>query len=270
MDWSNDRLWFTVAVVLYGISTVCSIFLWRHGFRRNDLTIFSLLLTAFLPHTGSLIIRGVSLSQIPVTNLFEAVAFILWTMNAAYLFISIWSRLHFSGAFISPLMFCCGVFALMPELDQIPENPQFTGLVSLHATLILLSYGAFGLSATAGIMFLSQEHDLRHNKLRAIQSLLPSIEQLDAIAGTMHLIGIGLLTAGLSTTILIYSTSSNIFEFDAKIIWSAIVWIMYATLMLARWRFDLQGHRFAQSTTLAFVFVILTFWGTNLLSAIHQ
>ena len=270
MDWPDDRLWFALAVGLYGISTVYSIFLWRRGFQRYDSTILVLLLVAFLPHTGSLITRGVALSQIPVTNLYEAVSFILWVMNAAYLVFSIWSRLRFSGAFISPLLFFFGVFALMPELDQTPENPHFTGLISLHATLILLSYGAFGLSATAGIMFLTQEHDLRHNKLRAIQSLLPPIEQLDAIAGMMQLIGVGLLTTGLGTTFLIYLNSANAFQLDVKIIWSAIVWLMYLLLMLARCRYDLKGHRFAQCTTLAFVFVILTFWGTNLMSATHQ
>jgi ABC-type uncharacterized transport system permease subunit len=37
-----------------------------------------------------------------------------------------------------------------------------------HAALSLLSYGAFGLSAVAALMYLTLEHDLKFHKLRAL------------------------------------------------------------------------------------------------------
>jgi len=42
----------------------------------------------------------------------------------------------------------------------------------LHAALILLAYGAFGLGSAAAVMFLTQHHNLKFNKLRAVLSLL--------------------------------------------------------------------------------------------------
>ena len=232
---------------------------------------YAILLAAYLPHTLSLVSRGFSLNQCPVTNLFEATAFVLWTITSAYLVIGLWPRLRFLGAFASPLLFAASVFAMMPGLDQQSEQPEFiNGAVSLHATLILLSYGAFGLSAIAGTMFLTQEHDLKFNKLRAILSLLPPIQRLDRITAGLLLAGIVLLTLGLSFIPFISGEGAARPEVDAKSIWTIIVWFAYVTLFFARLKLGLQGRRFALGSVLVFAFVILTFWGTNLMSSTHQ
>ena len=40
--------------------------------------------------------------------------------------------------------------------------------------------------------------------------------------------------------------------------------------MVMRWRFAQGGRRFALSAIGSFVFVLLTFWGTNVLSPLHN
>lgn len=271
MDWLSDRQWFAVAVVLYGVSMFYSMFLWRRGFRRDDRGNYFLLLAAFVPHTLALVFRGMSLAQCPVTNLYEATAFVLWTVTGAYLVFGFWPRLRFLGAFASPLLLALGILALMPGMDAQSVRPQpANGAVSLHAALALLSYGAFGLSAVAGAMFLSQEHDLKFNTMRAILAALPSIQRLDRIAGAWLAVGVVFLTAGLGMSFFIYWGAEEVFQWDAKILWSGVIWLMYVALVVARWRLDFQGHRFAWGTALAFVFLILTYWGTNLMSSAHQ
>src|SRR5213078_4372096 len=77
-------------------------------------------------------------------------------------------------------------------------QPDFSGgWPSLHAALILLSYGAFGLSSLAALMYLNQEHDLKFHRMRALFALLPPIERLEVIIGRLLLAGFILLTAGL-------------------------------------------------------------------------
>ena len=56
---------------------------------------------------------------------------------------------------------------------------------------------------------------------------------------------------------------------DLKIIWSIVVWLIYATLLTAHRMGKIRGRRFALVALGTFVFVALTFWGTNLLSPIH-
>jgi hypothetical protein len=57
---------------------------------------------------------------------------------------------------------------------------------------------------------------------------------------------------------------------DPKIAWSILVWVVYLGLMVARLRFHQAGHRLAWGALGGFLFVVLTFWGTNLLSPIHH
>src|SRR5271169_6585962 len=148
MSWFTDRHFFLLAVTLYGLGAVYLVFLWRKGFRTDDRASYFLLLVGFALHTVAMFKRGFSINQCPVNNLYEATTFIAWTIVAAYLIVGLMPRLRFLGAFTSPVLFGIGVFALMPSLDP-PRGPQpdfSNGLTSLHAALILLAYGGFGLS----------------------------------------------------------------------------------------------------------------------------
>lgn len=263
---------FTVAVLFYGISMVYSVFLWRKGFRQDNRVNYCLLLIAAIFHTTAMFKRGFSLARCPVNNLFEATMFLTWTMVAAYLVFGIWSRLRFLGAFVSPVLFAIGIFALMPDLDIHAETPQFGGgWLSLHVALFSLSYGAFGLSSVAGIMYLTQEHDLKFHKLRAVISRLPPIQRLELVMGRLLLIGFILLSVALVVSgVWFKQTSGSYFRDDPKILWSILVWLMCVALVLMRWKFAQGGRRFAWGTICLFVFVALTFWGSSLMSPLHS
>lgn len=262
-----------LAELLYGVSMVHSIFLWRKGFRQDSRVNRYLLLAGFLSHTIALFERGFRLDHCPVNNLYEATNFVMWTMVGICLVVGLWPRLNFLGAFTSPLVFSIGVFALMPALDH-PRGaiPEFTnGLESIHAALFVLSYGAFGLSSCAALMYLTQEHDLKFHKLRAVFSLMPSIQRLELVTGRLLVGGFVLLTLGLlSSMIFLKKTKGYYYSGDFKIMWTWFVWLLYLTLVALHWRFAQRGRRFAWGALGAFVFVLLTFWGSNLMSSLHN
>jgi ABC-type uncharacterized transport system permease subunit len=135
-----------------------------------------------------------------------------------------------------------------------------------------LSYGAFGLSSVAALMYLTQEHNLKLHKIRALFSLLPPIQRLEFVVGRLLLSGFILLTLGL--VIGAYDLSRldhpNAFRGDPKIVWSGVVWLIYLGLIVMRWKFSQGGRRFALGAIGSFVFVLLTFWGTNVLSPLHN
>ena len=273
MAWFSDRRFLLLAVILYGVSAIYSIFLLRRGFRQDNRINYCLLLAAFGLHTAAMFKRGFSLQRCPINNLHEATTFIAWTIVTAYLLIGAWSRLRFLGAFASPLLFAIGTFALMPGLDP-PHGvePAFTGgWSSLHKALILLSYGAFGLSSVAGLMYLTQEHDLKFHKLRAVFSLLPPIQRLEFVMGRLLAVGFGLLSAGLIVSaIYLKQTRGVYFTSDAEVLYSLFVWVLYLALLISHWRFSQRGRRFAWGAVGGFAFVMLTFWGIYLLSGIHN
>jgi HemX protein len=273
VTWFSDRHLFLLAVVVYGLSSAYSVFLWRKGFRKDDRVNYYLLFTAFALHTTAMFKRGYAINACPVNNLYEATVFIAWAIAAAYLGLGMIQRLRFLGAFASHLLFFMGVFALMPALDA-PYNsgPDFSGtLISLHAALILLAIGAFGLSAVAALMFLTEEHDLKFHKLRAIFSLLPPIERLERVMNSLLLCGIALFTAGLAISPFLLKQRYGVwFKNDPLLDYSIFIWLFYLGLLVSRWKFGQGGRRFAWSTAGSFVFIILTFWGIILLSPVHH
>ncbi len=270
----TDRKSFLCAVVIYGISMIYSVFLWRRGFRKDNRINYILLLVAFCFHSMAMGMRGFRLNHCPVNNLYEATTFVTWTIVATYLVIGLWRRLRFLGAFASPLLFGIGIFALMPGLDIPRGTPTelSRALTSVHAALLALSYGAFGLSSIAALMYLTQEHNLKFHKLQAIFSLLPPIQRLETIVGRLLITGFILLSVGLALGAVDLSHMQNrdVYRGDAKIVWSALVWLIYLSLIIMRWKFAQTGRRFAFLVIGSFAFVLLTFWGSNLLSPLHN
>jgi HemX protein len=263
-----------LAVVVYGLSTIYSVFLWRKGFRRDDHVNFLLLLFGFGLHTTAMFLRGFRLDHCPVTNLYEATTFAAWTIVAVYLAVGLWPRLRFLGAFASPVLFGMGVFALMPSLDPprtvTPELPVVW--TSVHAALLSLAYGAFGLSSVAAVMYLTQERNLKMHKLKAIFSLLPPIQRLELVVGRALIAGFILLTVGLAVGAYALSLMPNpqAYRGSPKIVWSVLVWFIYLGLIVMRWKFAQTGRRFALGAIGSFAFVLLTFWGTNALDTLHN
>ena len=271
MSIGSDKLNFIIAVVLYGVSTIYTIFLFRKGFRQDNRVNYCLLLGGFLFHTLAMFQRGFSLNRCPIHNLYEATMFIGWTMVTAYLCVGLWARLRFLGAFASPVLLAVGIFALMPGLDVKSERIEFSGgWLSLHVTLFILAYAAFGLSCVAGLMYLTQEHDLKFHKFRAVFSLMPPIQRLELVAGRLLVAGFILLSSALIVS-AIWTRRMNVpFATDPKILWSIFVWLLYLALILMRWKFAHGGRRFAWGAVFGFLFVLLTFWGSSLLSPIHK
>src|SRR5438093_1157699 len=210
-----------------------------------------------------MVARGFNFQRCPMNNLYEAMLVIAWTIVAAYLIFGAWSRLRFLGAFASPILFAIGVFALMPPLDVRGAHPAFVGgWSSLHKALILLSYGAFGLSSVAGLMYLTQEHDLKYRKLRAVLSLLPPIQRLEMVMSRALMAGFVLLTAGLGISAVYLKQTHNVyFTGDAEVVYSLLIWFIYLPLLILHWRFAQRGRRFALGAIGSFIFVMLTFWG---------
>lgn len=260
-------------MLVYGLSTIYSIFLFRKGFQSHNRVTYLLLSSGFILHTAAMLQRGFTLRTCPITNLYEATMFVGWTLVAAYLVVGLWGRIRFIGAFASPVLFALGVFALMKPLDVTrPERLSMSGApVSLHGAVILLSYGAFALGSVAGIMYLCQEFDLKRRKFRAVVSLMPPIERLERVISCCLLTGFCLLTMGLAVGAFWLEPPKGVrYWQDPKVHWSAFVWILYLVQLVLHWKFARRGHKFAWGAVGSFAFIILTFWGFSLLSGIHN
>ncbi|HTD68657.1 MAG TPA: cytochrome c biogenesis protein CcsA [Candidatus Limnocylindria bacterium] len=272
MSGFTDRNCFAVAVLIYGISATYSIFLLRRELRHHNRLNYFTLLAAFGFHTGAMLMRGFSLDRCPINNLYEATMFVAWTMTATYLVIGLWPRLRFLGAFAAPILFAIGVFALLTPKDVgAPGHPEFSGgWLTLHVAMFALAYGAFGLSSVAGLMYLTQERDLKLHKMRALLSIMPPIQRLELIIRALLVAGFVLLTGALVVSAVFMQQQGRVFTADFKIFWALFVWVLYLALIVMRWKFWRGGRRFAWGSIAAFAFVLLTFWGSSLMSPLHR
>jgi len=272
MSWFTARHYFLLAVIFYGLSTIYSVFLWRKGFRRDEWLNYILLAGGVAMHTLAMVKRGMTLHSCPVNNLYEATTFLLWALGLACLAYSLLPRFKFLAAFTAPVLFTIGVFALMPSLDPSHgPKPEFSGaLRSLHAATILQAYGAYGLAAVAAAMFLMQRHDLKVHKIRALLSLLPSIQRLELITFRLVAVGFVLLTIGLTAGSQLPRPVGEHYLSDPKVLWSALLWLVYLESLVAYKFFGRSSRRFAIIVVVAFVFLLLTFGLTNRFSPMHQ
>lgn len=272
MSGLTDRHYFALAVLLYGVCTLYSVLLWRKGFRQDNRIIYILLFAATGVAGLAMVKRGVSFSRCPVNDLVGATMFVGWVMAMAYLVMGLWRKLRFVGVFASPVLLAVGVFGLMfglaPPSVVAPGGGPW---MSIHAGVILLAYGCFGLSSVAALMYLSQQHNLKFDKVRAVASLLPPIQRLETVVWWSVLAGFLLLTIGLFVgAVGLQQTKGTLFVGDPKVIWSLVVWSFYLVMLVLRWRLAQSGRQLAWSACGGFGFILLTFWGFNLLSTIHH
>ena len=270
----GERAWFGIAVACYGLAAAHALLLWRQGFRRGAALNYAILAAGFVCHALALMGRGFSLNRCPVTNLFEAAMFTSWALCAAHLALGFWSRARISGLVLAPLLFATGIFALQPQLDR--PGPVFDlehAAVSLHVSLVLLAYAGFGFGAMAGVFYLVRRHGAGQDTptLRSLAEHLPAISLLEGWLLRSVGTGLILLTAGLTLSLgLMRERYGVLVRPDPKIAWSFFVWAVYFALMLVCLRIRREPRFLAWGALGGFAFVLLTFWGTNLMSPIHH
>jgi ABC-type transport system involved in cytochrome c biogenesis permease subunit len=230
---------------------------------------FGVMLAGFVFQTIFLYGRGISVGRCPLTNLFEVLIFLSWSLVLIYLMVGTSYRLSLLGVFTSPLVFVFQIFAMLAPIDtasaiKAAHNPW----LSMHAAVSMVAYGAFALSFVAGGMYLVQEKLLKTHRIGAFFYELPPIADLAVVINRLVLLGFVLLTAGLVAVAIGGSkpagTGTPVQLLRAA--WPAGVWLIYGGILAAKkWR-QLSPRRMAMLALAAFALALSTLWGLNFIS----
>jgi ABC-type uncharacterized transport system permease subunit len=98
---------------------------------------------------------------------------------------------------------------------------------------------------------------------------MPPIQRLELVTSRLLLAGFAMLTVALVVSAAFVHSQQILVGGDVKVLWSAFVWVLYLALLILRWKYW-RGRRFALSAIGAFAFVLLTFWGSSLMSPTHS
>lgn len=252
------------SVILYRINLMGGILLllcqWSKRplfrFRSFRRITFCLLLTSFLFHTFGMILRTYISGRLPMSNGYETMQFMAWII----MLIALCLQHRFS------LMACFGFLLsgftlLVASIGQM--NPQITPLIpvlsspllSLHVSLIMMSYALLGfimLNGIAAIIYFRKNEEEQVERLTLLSRILLYPATLILALG----IFIGAVWANISW--------GRYWAWDPKEVWALITLLIYGiafhTQSIKVFRKPIFFHVFLIA---AFTTVLMTYFGVN-------
>ncbi|MBV8329832.1 MAG: cytochrome c biogenesis protein CcsA [Verrucomicrobia bacterium] len=206
--------------------------------------------------------RGHAIGRCPITNPFEVLVFMTWSMVLIYLVIGTSYRLSLMGIFTAPaasiLLFIA--VAAAPG-DSIAKRIKVNPWLEAHTSFSMVACGAFALACIAGVMFLVQERQLKTRQPTSIFFRLPPITELSVANSRLLWLGFTLFTVGIATGFLIGGKVNWV-----QAGWSILVWTLYGGILVARIRHAVAAKWVAAMSIIAFSLLLSTFWGIRFIS----
>src|SRR5256885_3924140 len=226
-----DRVILIVSTICFLAAVVHTVIELRGGiFRPMRFNFFAVGL-GFVFQTAFLSIRGHALGRCPITNLFEVIVFVAWSIALFYMVVGPAYRLSLMGAFTAPLVVLLQLFALLAPIDK-PHRGRLlaNSWLEFHASISLVAYGAFALAGIAGAMYLVQERQLKTHQLHSIFYHLPPLTELFAAITRLLWWGFALYTLGLVSGFFVGQPLPRM-----QILCAFGVWVLYAAIFNGRY-----------------------------------
>ena len=207
----------------------------------------------FLLQSSFLYVRGQQVGSCPMTNPFELLVFLSWTVVLYYFVVGQAFRLSLLGYFSYPLVIVLQMLAIvfLPEAEK-GESGFWR---DLHAALSLVAYGAFAMASVAGVMFLVLHRHLKQRDLSGLFYKLPPIDQLSQAIFRLVVWGVALLTIGIASAYMMEELPGRV-----KLLSAYAVWALYSGILLVQIIRGMTSGRFAMTVVVAFLLPLLTLW----------
>ncbi|MBN1956955.1 MAG: c-type cytochrome biogenesis protein CcsB [Desulfuromonadales bacterium] len=225
------------------------------------------LLIGIISQASCFAVRHSSAGGTPVTSLHESLAFFAWCLILLFLLLDLRFKLSVMGAFAAPMALLLMIgSALCPDVVVQLSPVLKSWLFPVHITFAFLGNAAFALSFGAGVMYLIQNRMLKSKRFTGIYQLLPSLDSLDKVNYTCLSVGFPLMTLGIISGAFWANIAwGTYWSWDPKETWALLTWFLYAALLHGRLTIGWRGRKAAIFSIIAFMFLLFTFLGVNLL-----
>lgn len=195
-------------------------------------------------------------------SLTGAVALVAWVVACLYLLVSLWRPIDNLGVIIMPL---AALTVLVEWLAPAQLPVVLTSRTqAVHIVVALVAYSLLSLAAVQSVMLLAQDKRLREKHAGGFIRALPSMQTMEEIMFQMIALGFVLLTVTLLSGIVF---SEQVFgtplRFTHHMVLALLGWVVYAVLLLGRWRFGWRGRTAVRWTLGGFTLLVLAYFGSK-------
>ena len=242
--------------------------------------------------------RWIVAGYFPLSNLYESLLFLTWTLLSIYLYVELKTNSKLIGAVLIPIAVLLNGFAnltLSPEMQK--SSPLVPALQSnwlmMHVSMMLLSYATLIMGSLLCILFLIiskyQDVDLSsandtpaplynimveyyETKLLSSSTEIVEFGKIKLLQSldnwSYRIIGLGFpfLTIGIiAGGIWANEAWGSYWSWDPKETWALITWIVFATYLHARITKGWEGKKTAILGGLGFFVIWICYLGVNFL-----
>lgn len=260
-----DRYLLIASTACFLVAVVHTLVELRAGVFRPMRFNFSAVAVGFIFQTAFLSIRGHAVGRCPITNLFEVIIFVAWSVALFYIVVGPAYRLSLMGAFTAPLVVLLQLSALLAPIDR-PHQATLTAnpWLEFHASISLVAYGAFALACIAGVMYLVQERQLKTHQIHSIFFHLPPLSDLFAAITRLLWWGFALYSLGLFSGFFVGEPLPWI-----QIVCAIAVWILYGLILQGRYFHWFAPRRVAALCVIGFSAALTLLWGITFTAQTH-
>nr|YP_009497540.1 cytochrome c heme attachment protein [Biddulphia tridens]AWT40253.1 cytochrome c heme attachment protein [Biddulphia tridens] len=242
--------------------------------------------------------RWIVAGYFPLSNLYESLLFLTWTLLTIYLYIEFKTKSKLIGAIIIPATLVINGFAnLTLSAEMQKSSPLVPALQSnwlmMHVSMMMLSYATLIIGSLLCILFLvisrNQDIDLRiiddsslplynimfdyyetkyFSKSNEISELgkLKLLQSLDNWSYRIIGLGFPFLTIGIiAGGVWANEAWGSYWSWDPKETWALITWLLFASYLHARITKGWQGKKTAILGGIGFFVIWICYLGVNFL-----
>ncbi|MEQ6357664.1 cytochrome C assembly protein [Lysinibacillus sp. KCTC 33748] len=270
-DLTMTRL-YEVMIVLYAISLVFYFTDYFYKQIRARRVAFWLVSFVWVIQSAIILLTFVETKRFPILSLSEGILFYSWLLVTLSIILHCIARVDLPVFIINILGFLfASIFTFMPKRPTgIVSDTLISELLFIHISFAILSYAAFSLTFVFAILYLVLYRLLKKKKWSHVWTRLPSLQQTSNWMNVSFYIGIPVLSVslvlGFEWALL---TLESLSIFDAKIIGSFIILILYCFILYANRKSKLTGTTYAWVHIYAYLLVVVNFFLGSSLSRFH-
>ena len=238
--------------------------------------------------TITLFSRWVGEGYFPLSNLYESLIFLSWSISTIQLLIETKTQSRLIGAISTPLIFLISGFSsltLPVEMQKaLPLVPSLqSNWLMMHVSMMMVSYATLIVGSLLSILYLAFIAFNKKENTSVIVEVIPSTVGTSTINSNSYsklsllqtvdiwsyrIIGLGFpfLTIGIiSGAVWANEAWGSYWSWDPKETWALITWLVFAIYLHARLIKGWQGQKAALVGSCGFFVIWICYLGVNFL-----